>query len=114
MTSPFVRIGASTLAVGLVLAAGCAFAQDKKPAPAAPTLPAPTAAAPAGAPVKLDLVPMQAPWTKICGKDQGSGKEVCYTTRDFGQATDQPPTLAIANRAAACPSGCCCVPASAS
>jgi len=46
--------------------------------------------------VKLDLTPMQAPWTKICGKDQNSGKEVCYTTRDFGQAADQPPTLAIA------------------
>jgi invasion protein IalB len=41
-------------------------------------------------------MPMQAPWTKICGKDQGSAKEVCYTTRDFGQAADQPPTLAIA------------------
>ncbi len=46
--------------------------------------------------MKLDLTPMQAPWTKICGKDQTSGKEVCYTTRDFGQAADQPPTLAIA------------------
>ena len=34
---------------------------------------------------------MQAPWTKVCGKDQGTGKEVCYTTRDFGQAADQPP-----------------------
>lgn len=90
MTSPFVRIGALTLAAGLVLAAGGAFAQATKPAaPAAP-------AAPQSGPVKLDLLPMQAPWTKICGKDQGNGKEVCYTTRDFGQAADQPPTLAIA------------------
>jgi invasion protein IalB len=89
MTSPFVRIGALTMAVGLVLAAGGAFAQTKLPVPGAPN------AAPTG-PVKLDLTPMQAPWTKICGKDQGSGKEVCYTTRDFGQAADQPPTLAIA------------------
>ncbi|HEY1941587.1 MAG TPA: invasion associated locus B family protein [Roseiarcus sp.] len=89
MTSSFVRVGALTLAAALVLAAGSAFAQATKPAaPAAP-------AAPAG-PVKLELTPMQAPWTKICGKDQGSGKEVCYTTRDFGQAADQPPTLAIA------------------
>jgi invasion protein IalB len=39
---------------------------------------------------------MQSPWTKICGKDQGNNKEVCYTTRDFGQASDQPPTLAVA------------------
>jgi invasion protein IalB len=92
MTSPFVRIGALTFAAGLVLATGGAFAQTAKPAaPGAP----PAAAQPTG-PVKLDLTPMQAPWTKICGKDQGSGKEVCYTTRDFGQAADQPPTLAIA------------------
>jgi invasion protein IalB len=87
MTSPFVRFGALTLAAGLVLAASGAFAQSTKPA--AP------AAQPTG-PVKLQLTPMQAPWTKICGKDQGSGKQVCYTTRDFGQAADQPPTLAIA------------------
>lgn len=93
MTSPFVRIGALTLAAGLVLAAGGAFAQATKPA--APASPAAQAAPPTG-PVKLDLTPMQAPWTKICGKDQGNGKEVCYTTRDFGQAADQPPTLAIA------------------
>ncbi len=88
MTSSFVRVGALTLAAGLVLTAGGAFAQATKPA-------APAAPAPAG-PVKLELTPMQAPWTKICGKDSGSGKEVCYTTRDFGQAADQPPTLAIA------------------
>ncbi|MGD0721690.1 MAG: invasion associated locus B family protein, partial [Roseiarcus sp.] len=52
-------------------------------------------AAPTG-PVSLELQPMQSPWTKICGKDQASSKEVCYTTRDFGQALDQPPTLAVA------------------
>ncbi|MGD1016157.1 MAG: invasion associated locus B family protein [Roseiarcus sp.] len=105
MTSPFVRIGALTVAAGLALSASGAFAQATKPAapatpaPAAPATPAPAApaaAAPPSGPVKLDLLPMQAPWTKICGKDQGSGKEVCYTTRDFGQAADQPPTLAIA------------------
>jgi invasion protein IalB len=105
MTSPFVRIGALTLAAGLVLAASGALAQTTKPAPAtpapaapAPAAPAPPAQAPAQptGPVRLDLIPMQAPWTKICGKDQGNGKEVCYTTRDFGQAVDQPPTLAVA------------------
>jgi invasion protein IalB len=104
MTSPFVRFGALTLAAGLVLAAGGAFAQATKPAapaaaapaPATPAPVAPAPAAPPSGPVRLDLMPMQAPWTKICGKDQGSGKEVCYTTRDFGQAADQPPTLAIA------------------
>ncbi len=101
MTSPFVRFGALTVAAGLVLSAGGAFAQATKPtpaapAPAAPTPAAPSPAAPPSGPVKLELTAMQAPWTKICGKDQGSGKEVCYTTRDFGQAADQPPTLAIA------------------
>ncbi|MGO9770468.1 MAG: invasion associated locus B family protein [Roseiarcus sp.] len=103
MTFPFVRFGALILAAGLVLTADGAFAQatttvaQAAPSPAPPAAaPAPAAAARPTGPVKLDLIPMQAPWTKICGKDQGSGKEVCYTTRDFGQAADQPPTLAIA------------------
>jgi invasion protein IalB len=104
MTFPFERRGALMLAAAAVLAASGAMAQTTKPAPApsataAPAGPAAPAAAPAAAPpgpVKLDLLPMQAPWTKICGNDQGSGKQVCYTTRDFGQAADQPPTLAIA------------------
>jgi invasion protein IalB len=107
MTFPFERRGALMLAAAAVLAASGALAQTKPaptpsataaPAAAAPAVPG-APAAPAGAPsgpVKLDLTPMQAPWTKICGKDQTSGKEVCYTTRDFGQAADQPPTLAIA------------------
>jgi invasion protein IalB len=95
MSFPFERRGALALAAGLVLAASGALAQATKPTPPAPGA---EPAAPAGppAPVKLDLTPMQAPWTKICGNDQGSGKQVCYTTRDFGQAADQPPTLAIA------------------
>jgi invasion protein IalB len=80
------RFGAVTLAFGLAIAASGAMAQST-PKPAAP-------AAPQG-PIKLDLQPMQSPWTKICGKDP-TGKEVCYTTRDFGQAPDQPPTLAVA------------------
>ena len=52
-------------------------------------------AAPAG-PVRVELTPAQADWTKVCGKDQAAGKEICYTTRDFGQAVDQPPVLAVA------------------
>ena len=99
MTFPFERRGALVLAAGLVLAATGAMAQATKPTPAGPAAPAAPAPAEPGAqpgPVKLDLTPMQAPWTKICGKDQASSKEVCYTTRDFGQAADQPPTLAIA------------------
>jgi invasion protein IalB len=94
MTLLIGRLGALTLACGLAMASA-AFAQTAKPAPAAPAAPGPGVAMPA-APVKLELQPMQSPWTKICGKDQGNNKEVCYTTRDFGQAPDQPPTLALA------------------
>ena len=32
----------------------------------------------------------------MCGKDPATAKELCYTTRDFGQAPDQPPVLALA------------------
>jgi len=101
MTFLLGRLGAVTLACGLAMVSAAALAQTTpKPAPAAPA-PAPAApgAAPAPAPqgpVRLDLQPMQSPWTKVCGKDQSNNKEVCYTTRDFGQALDQPPTLAVA------------------
>ena len=89
------RLGAVTLACGLAMASGHAWAQaDQKPAAPAPAAP-PAAAAQTG-PVKLDLQPMQSPWTKICGTDQGNNKQVCYTTRDFGQSPDQAPTLAVA------------------
>ena len=92
----------SCLAAGPLLAAPPA---KKKPAPeateppAAPT-PSATEAAPAAgqqqAGGKLDLVPTQNDWTKVCGKDQAAGKEVCYTTRDFSAAANQPPVLALA------------------
>jgi invasion protein IalB len=77
------RLGA--LALATALAATPAFAQTAKPAaPAAPQ------------PIKLDLIPLQAPWTKVCQKDPTGAKEFCRTIRAFGQAVDQPPTLAIA------------------
>jgi invasion protein IalB len=97
MTFVLRRLGAATLACGLAIASGAALAQTtpKPAAPAAPPAAAAPAAPPAG-PLRLELQPMQSPWTKICGKDQGNNKEVCYTTRDFGQAADQPPTLAVA------------------
>jgi invasion protein IalB len=73
------------LALATVLAASPAFAQSPKPAaPAAPQ------------PIKLDLIPLQAPWTKVCQKDPTGAKEFCRTIRAFGQAVDQPPTLAVA------------------
>ncbi|AWN52085.1 invasion associated locus B family protein [Methylobacterium sp. 17Sr1-1] len=74
--------------LGLGLATAPALAQPKKPAAPAPAAPAP--AAPAGQAqqtgpmvVQVKPEPSQADWTKVCGKDQGSGNEVCYTTRDF-------------------------------
>jgi invasion protein IalB len=91
----------SCLLVGPVLAA-----PKKKPAApdsAAPAAGAPTQAPEAGAAGQqqansghLELVPTQNDWTKVCGKDQTAGKEVCYTTRDFSAAPNQPPVLALA------------------
>ncbi len=84
---------AACLALGglaLGLASAPALAQPKKPAAPAPAAPAPAAPAAQGQPqqtgpmvVQVKSEPSQADWTKVCGKDQGSGAEVCYTTRDF-------------------------------
>jgi invasion protein IalB len=81
MNSRLLRLGA--LAAASVLGATLAVAQTPKP-PAGPQ------------PIKLDLIPLQAPWTKVCQKDQSGAKEFCRTIRAFGQAADQPPTLALA------------------
>ena len=90
------------LGVGL---GGTAFAQAKKPAAPAPT-PAPAQAqpaAPAGQQaqntgpqiINVKSEPSQADWTKVCGKDNSSGTDVCYTTRDFVSDSGQP-VLAVA------------------
>jgi invasion protein IalB len=82
------RVGA--LAFATLFGASLALAQT-------PKLAAPTGAAPAAPqPIKLDLIPLQAPWTKVCQKDPNGAKEFCRTIRAFGQAADQPPTLAMA------------------
>ena len=88
MNSRHMRLGALALATALLAAP--ALAQSPKPA-------APAGAAPAAPqPIKLDLIPLQAPWTKVCQKDPNGAKEFCRTIRAFGQAADQPPTLAMA------------------
>ncbi|QRE74463.1 invasion associated locus B family protein [Methylobacterium aquaticum] len=74
--------------LGLGLAAAPALAQPKKPAAPAPApaqQAAPAAQAQQTGPmvVQVKPEPSQTDWTKVCGKDQGSGSEVCYTTRDF-------------------------------
>ncbi|MGV6872636.1 invasion associated locus B family protein [Pseudochelatococcus sp. B33] len=45
--------------------------------------------------VQLKAEPSQPDWVKVCGKDEGANKQVCYTTRDF--VTEQGnPVLAVA------------------
>jgi invasion protein IalB len=98
------RIGAVLLAASLLTCAQQAGAQAPAPKPAQPAPPKPAQpapqpappAAPAPAANQVNLQPSQSDWTKVCGKDQAANKEICYTTRDFGQAADQPPVLAIA------------------
>jgi len=84
MTSPIARMGALALAAAITMSAGAALAQSPKPgAPGQPQ----------GA-VKLDLVALDANWTKACNKDPG-GREFCMTQRFFGQTANQP-TLSVA------------------
>lgn len=45
--------------------------------------------------VSVKAEPSQPNWTKVCGKDQGNGAEICYTTRDFVSDQGQP-VLAVA------------------
>ena len=84
-------------AVALALFAGGAAVAQQAQAPAAGAAPQQQQQQqqqPQG-PVKADLVPVQPEWTKVCGGDPQSQKEVCYTTRDFGLQADQP-ILALA------------------
>ena len=95
------RFGAAALAVGLVFASGESFAQAQqqqqpRPAQQQQQRPAQQPAAQQPAANRVDLRATQPEWTKVCGKDDAANKEICYTTRDFGQAADQPPVLAVA------------------
>ena len=46
--------------------------------------------------MKVDLISTGTEWVKVCGQDQGNQKKICYTTRDFSTAADQPPAIAVA------------------
>lgn len=50
-----------------------------------------------GGPVVVNVKPepSQAEWTKVCGTDQNTKTEICYTTRDFVSDQGQP-VLALA------------------
>jgi invasion protein IalB len=91
------RLGAAALAASLMFTGAFEALAQQKPAtpPAAPAQAAPPAQPPQG-PLRVELQPSQSEWTKVCGRDQAAGKDICYTTRDFGQAADQPPVLAVA------------------
>ena len=70
------------------------------PAPQAPGQPAqgqPAQAQQGSGPliVQVKAEPSQPEWTKVCGKDDAAGAEVCYTTRDFVSDQGQP-VLAVA------------------
>jgi len=86
--------GAAAAFAGALVFAGAALAQQAPAAGGAPAAGAP-AQQPQPGPVTLDLVPIQPNWTKVCGNDQATKKEMCYTTRDFGAQADQP-LLAVA------------------
>ena len=103
------RLGTAGLASLPIFVGPGAFAEAKKPAhPAAPAPPAQAQPAPAQppqgqaaptqpqGPVKIDLVPTQNDWTKVCGRDQAANKDICYTTRDFSAKAGEPPVLALA------------------
>ena len=73
-------------------------AQPARPAAPAPQQPAPGAPAQQNAGptvVQVKAEPSQPEWTKVCGKDQNTNTEICYTTRDFVSDQGQP-VLALA------------------
>jgi len=95
------RFGAAGLASAVLATCGGAIAQVKTPAQSAPKQPAPAQQAapvqqPPSGPIKLDLVPTQNDWTKVCGHDPTANKDICYTTRDFSAQAGQAPVLALA------------------
>lgn len=104
---------ASAMLLATVLPAAAQQAQPAQPRPAAPAQPRPAAPAPAApapaAPaagaaqqpnagptvVQVKPEPSQTEWTKVCGKDPGNQREICYTTRDFVSDQGQP-VMAVA------------------
>ncbi len=94
---------ALALLVSVPAIAQTAPAQPRPAAPAAgqPARPAaPAAGQPAQQPagptvVQVKAEPSQPEWTKVCGTDQNTKTEICYTTRDFVSDQGQP-VLALA------------------
>ena len=94
------RYGAAALGLCFAFASAQSFAQGQQQRPAQQRQQQQQQqqqpAAPPAASNRVELKPTQPEWTKVCGTDQAAGKEICYTTRDFGQGADQAPVLAVA------------------
>ena len=109
MSILFPRSAAVALAGAMLFVGASAQAQQ---APAAGGAPAQQAAPQQGGPIAANLQPVQPDWTKVCGADPATKKEICYTTRDFGAAAkegDAPqPLLALA--VACLGAGACATP----
>ncbi|WP_262031929.1 invasion associated locus B family protein [Microvirga sp. Mcv34] len=99
--------GTRGLATALALLVSAPVLAQTAPAPK-PAAPATRPAAPAQQPaqgaaqqntgptvVQVKAEPSQPEWTKVCGKDQNTSTEICYTTRDFVSDQGQP-VLALA------------------
>ncbi|MGD9657773.1 MAG: invasion associated locus B family protein [Methylocystis sp.] len=93
MSIHFSRYCAIALAGALLFIGGGAWAQQ------APAAGAAQPQQPQG-PIAADLVAVQPNWTKVCGSDPQTKKEMCYTTRDFGVSAKEgeapQPLLALA------------------
>jgi len=87
--------GLLALAGGQFLASGPALAASKK-APKTQAAPAPAMQGVPQGPIRVNLLPTQNEWTKVCGHDRAANKDICYTTRDFSAQKDKPPVLAVA------------------
>jgi len=81
------RLAGSVITVGVALTPLSGLAQTSGPVPKSkPPAPKAQQAGPQnGGPVTVQLKPepAQPDWTKVCGKDEQTKTEICYTTRDF-------------------------------
>jgi len=105
---------ALALLVSAPVLAQTAPAQRPAAQPARPAAPAPQQPAPGAAPaqqgagptvVQVKAEPSQPEWTKVCGKDQNTNTEICYTTRDFVSDQGQPVMAVAVYEAKSAPQG---------
>lgn len=90
------KLGAAALLAGMLAGLAPIGAEAQTAAPAAPAAPGQPPQNP-NAPVKIDMQTVaKTEWTKVCSKPQSGAKELCFTTRDFTTAPDQPPPVALA------------------